>query len=664
MTEQQQHSLKKLFGVSAVLAVVIVGVVVMLTGPGESIARAPRLTQHGGVIDWWDAIPPELKQACTPVGPNLGVGATSEVSTASAQSALEGAEEISATSNISLADYAGPDACAKCHPKQHAGWSKHPHRWMNSEANESTVLGDFGNRSLEYMGGQASFFREGDGFRMKLERGEVTRTYAITQNIGSRFYQYYVGLLLSGPEPAGDPAYTMDHVLPFGYWLDRGEWVPTVHVHWADRDGKRVDEEDLPSAKRHDPFAAPNSNFSFTAYYQCNGCHTTFPLGDLMVKIPEVIGKHAPLAMHFNAREYIEAAHPELPKLTEPAIDADGNPVPGSDNLDSIRQQIREWDARDHAAALGVTCESCHLGSKEHAEGKLKRPQFFPHSEHLFAYSDAPLEEVDGGRTHRNLSWACGRCHAGGRRLLAGGMATWNSTEFTDAMRGSCYSQMTCVDCHNPHEATGSQWTRTAAEDDQSCLRCHEKFQAPEALEAHTHHAPTSAGSHCMDCHMPRINEGLQDMVRTHMIFSPTQPQMLEANHPNACNQCHVDQSIDWTLDKLKQWYGREYDEAKIAKAYPDRSQSAAVGWTHSKDQSVRLIGIDSLSRAATAKESLAHLIDGLDDPYIINRQFTRVRIEKLLGIKLETLGYRYYMTEDERREPLKDVRAKLLEGP
>ena len=24
-----------------------------------------------------------------------------------------------------------------------------------------------------------------------------------------------------------------------------------------------------------------------------------------------------------------------------------------------------------------------------------------------------------------------------------------------------------------------------------------------------------------MNCHMPRINEGLQDVVRTHMIYSP-----------------------------------------------------------------------------------------------------------------------------------------------
>ena len=43
-----------------------------------------------------------------------------------------------------------------------------------------------------------------------------------------------------------------------------------------------------------------------------------------------------------------------------------------------------------------------------------------------------------------------------------------------------------------------------------------------------------------MNCHMPRINEGLQEVVRTHTIFSPTNSAMIESNQMNACNQCHV----------------------------------------------------------------------------------------------------------------------------
>ena len=66
---------------------------------------------------------------------------------------------------------------------------------------------------------------------MSYERGELSRLYEISQTIGSRYYQYYIGKGLKGIEPLGHPFYQMDHVLPFGYWLDRNAWVPIVHVH-------------------------------------------------------------------------------------------------------------------------------------------------------------------------------------------------------------------------------------------------------------------------------------------------------------------------------------------------------------------------------------------------------------------------------------------------
>lgn len=668
MSQQRSPSWSRLtlIAVGAAGAAGVILAAVALVDRSPYASRTPRLTQHGGVVDWWDPIPETLKEASVPLKPNLAAGESRPVAASGA------------ASNIAFGDYSGPDSCRKCHPKQHAAWSEHPHRWMNTVATTETVLGDFEQASAAYLGGRAAFFREpgvadvaeakpaatDSGYRMLLERDGVRRLYQVTQTIGSRFYQYYVGVLLEGPEPPSDRSYQVDHLLPFGYWLDRQEWTPTVHVHWARLHGKAVDEEDLPSELRHDPFAAPHKDFSFTAYYQCSQCHTTMPLGDLLVRNPGVIGRHAPLAMHFAAADYLQSEHPQLPALDQPEVDELGNVQPNSDNLADLLGEVQRWDAREHAVTLGVSCESCHLGAREHAEGRAKRPDFFPQSQHLYVYSDSPLENVDAGRTHTNLNWACGRCHAGGRRLLAGGMATWNSTEYTDAMRGSCYSQLQCVDCHNPHETIGKKWSLTERQNDQSCLRCHEQFQATEALESHTHHAAGSAGSRCMDCHMPRVNEGLQDMVRTHMIYSPTQPEMIEANHPNACNMCHVDQPIDWTLSKLTDWYGKQYDESKIAQHYPQRDAPTAVGWVRSPDQSVRVIGIDSLSRA-DARWALPEMLRGLDDPFIINRQFARIALEKMLDVTLADYGYRHSMTRLERQQPLARIRAALLsEGP
>jgi hypothetical protein len=157
---------------------------------------------------------------------------------------------------------------------------------------------------------------------------------------------------------------------------------------------------------------------------------------------------------------------------------------------------------------------------------------------------------------------------------------------------------------------------------------------------------------------MPRINEGLQDVVRTHMIYSPTRADMLEANHPNACNLCHTNRPIDWTLRYFKEWYGKTYDEGRIAAHYPDRGRPVALGWLASGNESVRLVAADALTRVRDFR-ALPQLLDALDDPYLLNRQFTARGLEEMLGLRLADFGYRFYLSQAERRQPLADLRAK-----
>jgi predicted CXXCH cytochrome family protein len=239
-------------------------------------------------------------------------------------------------------------------------------------------------------------------------------------------------------------------------------------------------------------------------------------------------------------------------------------------------------------------------------------------------------------------------------------MSTWNSVEYSDAMRGSCYSKLRCIDCHNPHQALGPRWTRSADQDDDTCLKCHEQLRPTAARVSHTHHPIGSEGARCMNCHMPRINEGVQDVVRTHMIYSPTRADMIEANHPNACNLCHTDRPIDWTRTYLKQWYGKSYDDGKMTASYKDRSQPVARSWLNSDNPAVRLVAAAALVRRLDMK-ALPQLLDALDDPYLLNRQFALKGLQEMLNVRLSEFGYRFYATGEERRKPLAEVRAKLL---
>jgi predicted CXXCH cytochrome family protein len=510
---------------------------------------------------------------------------------------------------------------------------------MNALAGEETVKGDFSGAAIAYLGGRATFYRQEGKYLMGLQRADTHRTYEITQTIGSRFFQYYVGKQVAGPEPREHPFYTKDHVLHFGYWLDRHEWVPIVHVG-----------PEMPDGERPDPFAPPDHGSHYAEYaVGCNACHTTFPLADLFGRRPDLVGNHAPLPLHWSMRPYLEQAHPEvLASLAD---------VPGRGQ--ALHNPMDAWEAPRYAVTLGVSCEACHLGAREHVASRGKvLPKFFPSSPYLAVETGGAA--LNFGRSHDNVNWACGRCHTGNRPQFAAGMSTWNSVEYADAMRGSCYSELRCIDCHNPHRALGPRWSLSADQDDAVCLKCHKKLEpAPERV-LHTHHSAGSEGARCLNCHMPRLNEGIQDVVRTHMIYSPTRADMIEANHPNACNLCHTDRPIEWTLGTLKEWYGATYDERKIAANYPDRARPVAVGWLNSPNPSVRLVAAAAVSRARDVG-ALPQLMDALDDPYLVNRQFACKGLEEMLNLRAADSGYHFMLSREERRRPLADLRARAL---
>ncbi len=585
----------------------------------------PRKFSSGNLTIWWDRVPESVRDL------------SHTVDQASAHD-----------SNIRPADYVGPDACRTCHPKQHGRWSKHPHRFMNAMAINPNVLGDFsGHATLEYLDGKATFFETNDGFRIRLSRGNTQRTYQVNQTIGSRFYQYYVGKQLAGPEPSGHKFFRDNHVLPFGYWIDRHEWVPVVHIGC-----------ELPDDKRHDPFDRPATEPPFFSRYNqaCNYCHTTFSLGDMMIRQPYLIGQHAPNSLNLWTPAYLQIAHPELWNgKRDPTL------FP-NDDLELMSKRMQRFAAADQAVSLGISCEACHLGSRQHADNPNILPRFFPAAPELVV-TNSNNSPIDYGRNHTNVNWTCGRCHTGKRPVYSGGISTWNSIEYSDAQLGACYSQLRCVDCHDPHTATGRQWTRPHSETDQLCLKCHSKYQSQDARNSHTHHAPQSNGSACMSCHMPRINEGLQDVVRTHTIHSPTATQPLQDNHLNACNLCHNNQPVAWTLKYLENWYDPNNQTPPLAPNVSHNSTPAGTTWLNSKHESVRLVGLDALARSRAAW-ALPDMLDALDDPFLVNRQFATRSIESWTKLSLNELGYRFYMTQQQRQPAIKRLKLMLTSIP
>ena len=388
----------------------------------------------------------------------------------------------------------------------------------------------------------------------------------------------------------------------------------------------------------------------------CNYCHTTFAMGEMLNRMPDQIGKSLRQPMFLEQSTYLAQNHPTL---------WDGSRATDSLSFDDLRTmsgKLVALDAPNHAAALGINCEACHLGCKQHTVQKEELPAFGPKHPSLFVHSNDATYTT--AKNADNLNAICARCHTGDRPTYAAGMATWNSTEWTDAKRGSCYSQLTCVKCHNPHQAIGEQWTRSPKKDDDICLSCHQQYASADARQRHTHHRADSEGDRCMNCHMPKINEGIQDVVRTHTIFSPTNEKMLQANQPNACNLCHLDKPTRWATENLNQWYKTNISVSRSSGNATQLTQPAGLEWLTSSHDATRLVTSAAFAREG-AKWGLPNLVPLLDDPILTNRQFAQQSIERLTNQDLnKEYGYWFYMTPEERKPLIDRIKQSLNRNP
>ena len=155
---------------------------------------------------------------------------------------------------------------------------------------------------------------------------------------------------------------------------------------------------------------------------------------------------------------------------------------------------------------------------------------------------------------------------------------------------------------------------------------------------------------------MPRIVHGLSDMIRTHKIGSPTDERMLSKSAPNACNLCHLDRSISWTLEKLK--------ERGHAKLQPTEAWNSAYGghldhdvgkvWLNHPSPIIRQVAVDAYSRSPLGKKELKDLVRILEDEVPSNRMFGVNAMERILGRPIRPEDYSPYAGKSTRREQIR----------
>jgi hypothetical protein len=464
---------------------------------------------------------------------------------------------------VTAADYIGPAACGECHPDEHARWSQSLHPVMNQRAETpNAIVGDFAHAVVPYGGGEARFDRDRAGYTMTLARGGTSVRYRVTRTIGRRGLQEYVGT----QEPGG-----IEVRLPFAWWPRRGGWYPQPYF---------------------DPWFAAETDFDAYAPVtepwaeRCPWCHSTYPF-------EQRIARGTMRAVGHGLEQYFVAPG-------------------GSDRL-AIEQQI----------STGISCESCHLGGKQHQAGA--SIHFVPLG--ADARPGAPVATTFAAerKTPAIVNTVCAQCHSGPSPRLPDGTSLRNSSEALDLAASPCTTAR-CVDCHDPHRGGFDEARAITA-----CTSCHPGFAQPAAARVHSGHAD---GTTCLDCHMPRLVMGIDRMVRTHRIGSPGDPAMMSAAAPNACNLCHLDRPIGWTVDELRRGYEIALDPRGWT-AYGELDRPVGEVWMTSAEPALRLLAGAAYARSPLAAFSLAMLTKALADPLPHLRVWGLFAIEDVIGRKV-----------------------------
>jgi tetratricopeptide (TPR) repeat protein len=198
---------------------------------------------------------------------------------------------------------------------------------------------------------------------------------------------------------------------------------------------------------------------------------------------------------------------------------------------------------------------------------------------------------------------------------------------------------VTCTDCHDAHSG------QLHADGNAVCAACHLPSRYDSAQ--HHRHEPGTAGAACVSCHMPERVYMVNDWRADHSLRVPRPDLSATLGTPNACNDCHVDQSAQWAADALTEWYpnsahrGPHYAEALHAahRDAPGAGEALASLAVDSGQPGIaRATSLDLLRAHATA-EHLA-LIETLmaDDDALIRAaavrflELTEVRTRVDLG--------------------------------
>ncbi len=515
---------------------------------------------------------------------------------------------------------------------------------MTRDAKTARVKAPFDGQVFRFKEDKATFETRGTERFMTIASSQFgTHSYRVTKIIGGRHREDFAGievLAANTKRPQSD-----EEILPVSYLIGRGAFRYK---------GYSVMSEERPGLR-----AGPVWRET------CIFCHNTVPylstiLGALAPELGPrasyqgvVVDRMLPEASRLRYRvasddALVAALGRELGFLRGDKGAASELPSGHATLVATVITDTRTRFDAGHLVELGVGCESCHGGARGHVEEPRTLPSFAPSSEAVRV--ELPSMTHSQARPNERSQWinrACARCHQvlfsgyphtweGGLRSRDPGGSHINSGEARDFLLGACASQMSCTTCHDPHggkknEAAFAGGFANAA-GDAVCTSCHGSLATDAARAAHSHHRPEGEGSHCVSCHMPRKNMGLDGkLTRYHRIGSPTDARKVEFDRPLECALCHGDKTVGALVGDMERWWNKRYDRTRLTALY-DRLDDNALRATLARGQAHEQVVAVALLGERRDSTAIPVLVETLGHKYPLVREYARDALEAIAG--------------------------------
>lgn len=410
---------------------------------------------------------------------------------------------------LPIAEFVGKTACAACHEGVVERWTGSHHDLAMQEATNDTVLGDFANVSVTHYGVTSTFYRDGDRFMARTEGASgVLEDFEVRYVFGVCPLQQYLIEFPGGRLQALSLAWdtrSKEHGGQRWFHLYPDEKIAyDDELHWTQPsqnwNSMCAECHSTHLQKNYDPGSQSFSTTWSEIDVSCEACHGP---GSTHVAWAEQ-----------NAGWEKHQSNKGLALVLDERKGVNWTMVPETGNA-------RRSVPRDTEKEIEV-CARCHarrspIGTK-YVHGDRLTDHYLPRR------LDEGMYFVDGQMDDEVYVYG----------------------SFVQSKM--YHAGVTCSDCHEPHSS------ELKAPGNGVCLQCHQagKYNLPSH---HFHEDPAFGGS-CAECHMPPRNYMVIDARHDHSMRIPRPDLSVKFGTPNACNNCHQDQTANWAAERVAAWYG------------------------------------------------------------------------------------------------------------